>query len=146
MGNGGQEQAIQVDRSLRLRRQIMERESALADIRQMVDIIDDGQRARSKGAALLLKPQGLLAYFLQQSGQNAARFCPGVPQDIELRGHCLHFGQRPGRIAIPGSRLEVHLDHDQGRYDCENRQKERRRSADPALRLGFPLQIFLRLA
>ena len=120
MGNGGQEQAIEVDGSLGLGGQIMECQPAMADIRQMVDIIDDGQRAGSKGAAFLLKTQGLLAYFLQQSGQNGACFHAGVPQNIELRGHRFYFGKRSGRIAIPGSRLEVHLDHDQGGNHCEN--------------------------
>ena len=146
MGNGGKQQAIQIDGRIRFGGQIVKSKPPLAHVCQMVDIIDDRQRARGKGVALFLKAQGLLADVLQQSGQSIPDFRPGVPQYLQLRGHGLDLGHSAGRIAVPSPCLQVNLDHDQGCDNRENRQEQRGCDADPVLSLDCQLQIFLRLA
>ena len=113
----------------------MKGKPALADVGQMVDIIDNRQRAGSKGVALFLKTQGLLAHLLQQSGQSAPGFLLASRRSFQLGSNGFHFGDGPGRIAVPGTRLQVDLDHNQSGDDREDSQKQRRRGADPVLRL-----------
>ena len=143
MGNGGKQQTVQVNCRLRLGRQIVKGKPALADIRQVVDIIDDRQRARSKGVALFLEAQGLLAHLLQQSRQSPPGFLPGITQYLQLCGNSFYLGDGAGGIAVPGPGLQVNLDHDQGRYDGKNREKYGRGGADPALRANRFAQVGL---
>ena len=84
MGNRGKQQTVQVNCRLRLGGQIVKSKPTLADIRQVVDIIDDRHRAWSKSVALFLKTQGLFAHLLQQSRQSAAGFLPGIMQYFQL--------------------------------------------------------------
>ena len=93
-----------------------------------------------------MKTQGLLAHFLQQSGQRAPGFRLLVAQDFQLRTNGFDFGDRPGLIVIPGARLAVDLDHNQGGDDREDSQKQRRRSAGSALRRSRFPHKFLGLA
>ena len=74
---------------------VMPGKAALADVSQMVDIIDDRQRSWSKSVPLLLKTQGLLAHLLLQSGHGAAGFITGVAQHFQLGGNGFHFAHGP---------------------------------------------------
>ena len=99
-----------------------------------------------EGCALFLKTQGLLAHLLQQSGQHVPGFILGVAQDFQLRRDGFDFGDRPGLIVIPGTRLKVDLDHNQSGDDHKDSQKECRRDAGSVLgRSRFP-HNFLGLA
>jgi hypothetical protein len=90
----------------------VKRKTALANVGQVVDVIDDRPGTRGKGIALLLKAQRLFANLLQQSRQGAPGCSLSVPEDFQLGSHSLHLSDGARRIAVPGTRLEVDLDHD----------------------------------
>ncbi len=117
----------------------------MADVGKLVNVIDNDRCARSKGGALLLVAQGLLAHLLQQSGQSIPSFLPGVAHHFQLGGNVFDLGDAPERILVPGARLNIDLDHDQGCDDGKDGQKQCGRDADPVLFLGSFAQIFLRL-
>ena len=70
----------------------------------------------------------------------------GHPAGLPAGCDAFDFGDGLGLIVIPGTRLKVNLDHNQGGDDHEDRQEERRRDAGPVLRRHRVPHKFLGLA
>jgi len=118
----------------------------MADVGQVVDIVDTRQRALGKGGSLFLKAQGLLPHRFSNPGQSVPGLFPASRYSSIAAATASTSATAREESRSQGPRLQVDLDHDQGRDDRKDSQKQRRDTVrNSTLCIGCCAQVVLRL-